>query len=138
MSPPFSNAMKFHWSLFVPALFILISCGSQPGPLTGNWGMSFVTDGTLEQAVAALTLHQAGDTVSGRVVSSLCRNETTLTGSLNGNSLVLNFADGNASGTLTGAVDHNFSFVSGKYSVTGKWCAQSSGSGTWSAVFLSN
>jgi hypothetical protein len=100
--------------------------------------MSLVTDGTLIQAVAALDLRQSGDTLSGTVVSSLCKNEMSLSGSLNGNSLELDFADANASGTLTGTVDHNFSFVSGRYSITGNWCAQSSGSGTWSAVFLSN
>ena len=134
---PFSLG-KFTRGLGVAYLFLIIGCGSQPGPMTGNWGLSLVTLGTLNQVVAALNLQQSGNTVSGTITSSLCSSKTTVNGGLNGTSLVLALVTPNASGTLTGTVNNSFSSVSGTYSVAGNWCAQSSGPGTWTAVFLSN
>ena len=122
----------------LPGLFLVQSCGSHPGPMTGNWALSLVSSGSLEQAVAALRLNQSGDTISGTITSSLCTTETTtLTGTLTGANLTLQFAGANASGTLTGTVNNNFTLISGTYSASGNWCVQASGPGTWTASFLS-
>lgn len=128
----------FARGLGVAYLFLIIGCGSQPGPMTGNWGMSLITDGTLTQVVAALNLQQSGNTVSGTITSSLCSDKTNVSGSVNKTSLALGLVTTNASGSLTGTVNNSFSSISGTYSITGNWCAQTSGPGTWTAVFLSN
>jgi hypothetical protein len=117
---------------------ILQSCGSQPGPMTGTWFLSLISNGSLEQTVASLNLHQSGDTLSGTITSTLCTSSTNVTGSISNGLLTLQIAQSNITGSLTGSVNNNFTSASGQYEISGDWCAQSSSPGTWSAAFVSS
>ena len=122
------------------ALFLgcLLACGSQPGPMTGNWAMTFISSGSLNQVVAAVSLNQSGDTVSGTLTSGLCREKTSVSGNLQGMSLALQFGNDAATGSLTGTVNDNFTLATGTYVISGNWCAQAAGTGSWSAAFMSS
>ena len=122
------------------ALFIgcLLACGSRPGPMTGNWALTLTSSGTLNQVVAAVTLNQSGDTVSGTIASGLCREKTSVSGNLQEMSLALKFDTVAAAGSLTGTVNDNFTLATGTYVISGNWCAQAAGTGSWSAAFMSS
>lgn len=116
----------------------LLACGSQPGPMTGNWAMTIISSGSLNQTVAAVSLNQSGDTVSGTITSGLCREGTSVSGNLEGMSLALQFDTGAAAGSITGTVNDNFTLATGTYVISGNWCAQAAGTGSWSAAFMSS
>ena len=106
--------------------------------MTGNWAMTFISSGSLNQVVAAVSLNQSGDTVSGTLTSGLCREKTSVSGNLQGMSLALQFGNDAATGSLTGTVNDNFTLATGTYVISGNWCAQAAGTGSWSAAFMSS
>lgn len=124
----------------IQASFIasLLACGSQPGPMTGNWAMTLISSGSLNQVVGAVSLNQSGDTVSGTITSGLCKEKTSVSGNLQKSSLALQFDTVVAAGSLTGTVNGNFTLATGTYVISGNWCAQTAGTGSWSAAFMSN
>jgi len=106
--------------------------------MTGNWALTLISSGSLNQVVAAVSLNQSGDTLSGTVTSGLCKEETSVSGKLQGISLALQFDTVTAGGSLTGTVNSNFTVATGTYVISGNWCAQAAGTGSWSAAFMSN
>ena len=137
-----SNRNSRLWARMNTALLLvasaLLSCGSKPGPMTGDWALMLISGGSLDQSIATLTLRQSGNTLSGTITSSRCNGPTSVTGILSNGFISLQFAQPVSTGTLTGSVNDNFTSASGQYQVSGDWCAQGSGSGTWSAAFVSD
>lgn len=113
------------------------SCGSNPGPMTGNWLLSLMSSDSLEQRTATLSLHQSGNSLSGSISAAGCVKPATVTGSASNNALTINFVEMNGTGTLTGTTNTTFTSASGTYAIAGESCLTSSGSGPWSAVFVS-
>lgn len=114
----------------------LPSCGSKAGPMTGNWVLTLISSGSLDQSNATLNLRQSGSTLSGTITSSRCIDPTSVRGTLSNDILELEFAQPISTGTLTGSVNNNFTSAGGQYQVSGDWCAQGAGAGTWSAAFV--
>lgn len=125
-------------SLYLSLLAFLAACGSQPGPMMGIWAMTLISSGSLNRAVAAVSLSQSGDTLSGTITSGVCREATSVSGNLENSALVLQFDTVTSTGALTGTVNSNFTLARGTYVITGDWCAQTAGPGTWSAAFMSS
>ena len=115
---------------------VFVSCGSERGPMTGNWLLSLVSGDSLEQRPATISLHQSGDSLSGSVTAAGCM-PATVTGIINQNALTIQLFETKATGTLTGVANTAFSSASGTYTITGPSCLSSTGLGTWSAVFVS-
>jgi hypothetical protein len=114
----------------------LPSCGSKAEPMTGNWVLTLISSVSLDQSNATLDLRQSGNALSGTITSSRCNDPTSVTGTLSNDVLQLEFAQPNSTGTLTGSVNNNFTSAGGQYQVSGDWCAQIAGAGTWSAAFV--
>jgi len=127
--------------LAICATYVLIaglgSCGSDPGPMTGNWLLSLISSNSLEQTMATLSLHQSGNSLSGSISAAGCVKPATVTGSISNNALTINFVEMNGTGTLTGTTNTAFTSASGTYTIVGESCLTSSGLGPWSAVFVS-
>lgn len=116
----------------------LIGCGSAAAPMTGTWAVSFVSSESLDQTAASLSLHQSGDALSGTITAAGCAQPANVSGTVNDSSLSLQFVEGTATGNLTGTVNDAFTSATGTYQISGASCLTASGTGTWSAAFLSN
>jgi len=110
--------------------------------MAGNWLITLTPNVSLDQVLATTSLKQSGTQISGTVAfrgdGTSCNAETSVTGTLAGNSLDILFVQSQSIAELTGTVNMAFTSGSGAYAITGNSCLQSLGPGSWSAVFISN
>jgi len=145
--PSSSNRRKYFPAnslilLLLIALFITNGCGAYPGVMSGNWLIALTPSVSLDQILATANLRQSGNQITGTVAftgaGTSCRAETSVSGSLQGNTLNLLFIQSQGTANLTGTVNISFTSGSGAYSTGGSSCFEALGPGLWSAVFISN
>ncbi len=128
--------------LLVLVLVIVNGCGAYPGVMAGNWLITLTPSGSLAQVLATASLRQSGTQITGKVAlrgsGASCNADASVSGSLEGNSLDLLFAQSQSIAELTGTVNMAFTSGSGVYAISGNSCLESLGPGSWSAVFISN
>ena len=124
------------------ALVITNGCGAEPGVMSGNWLITLTPNVSFDQVLATASLRQSGAQITGTVVFTgaglSCKASTSISGTLQGNSLDLMFVQSQGVADLTGTVNMAFTSGSGAYTIVGNSCFEALGPGLWSAVFVSN
>ena len=121
---------------------VLNGCGSYPGVMAGTWLFTLTSGASLSQVLATANLSQSGNEISGNVAFSgngsgvSCNSVTSISGTLQGNELQLQFIESQSIANLLGTTNLAFTSGSGTYTVDESSCFQVAGSGSWSAVFI--
>jgi len=130
---------------FILALILvsfLNGCGSYPGVMAGTWLFTLTSDASLSQVLATANLSQSGNEITGTVGFSgngsgvSCKSVTSISGTLQGIDLQLQFVESQSIANLAGTINLAFTSGSGTYTVDDGSCLQVAGSGSWSAVFV--
>jgi hypothetical protein len=112
------------------------STGSN-GAMSGTWAFALAT--TQNYILATANLKQSGNQISGSATvtgePTGCGSNATMTGTLQGNNLILQIADEGAVITLTGVADQTFTTATGTYEVVSGSCVQNGDMGSWTAQF---
>lgn len=121
---------------------VLNGCGSYPGVMAGTWLFTLTSDASLSQVLATANLNQSGNQITGTVRFSgdgsgvSCNSVTSISGTLQGTGLQLEFAESQSIANLVGTINLAYTSGSGTYTVDDGSCLQVAGSGSWSAVFI--
>jgi len=107
------------------------------GAMSGTWAFALAT--TQNFILATASLKQSGNQFSGPATvtgePTGCGSNATVSGTVQGNNLVLQIADEGAVITLTGVADQTFTSASGTYEVISGTCVQNGDAGGWTAHF---
>jgi hypothetical protein len=125
-------------AVVVLAALLPAGCGSgSNGAMSGTWAFALAT--TQNFILATADLKQSGNQVSGPATvtgePTGCGSNATMTGTVQGNNLILQMAAEGAIITLTGTADQTFTSASGTYEVTSGNCVQNGDTGGWTAHF---
>jgi hypothetical protein len=124
----------------IVALCFITGCNPSPNPaLSGNWVFTLTpTDDPSNIIQANASLTQLGTNVTGPVTLTgngfTCGTTATMTGTVQGNVLVLQITQSVSSLGLNGTANQAFTSANGTYTVSTGPCLQNAGSGTWSAT----
>ena len=114
-------------------------CGSSSsnGAMSGTWAFALAT--TQNYILATADLKQSGNQISGSATvtggPTGCGSTATMTGTVQGNNLILQLAESGAIITLNGEANTTFTSASGTYEVTSGSCVQNGDMGSWTAQF---
>jgi hypothetical protein len=113
-------------------------CGSSSnGAMSGTWAFALAT--TQNYILATANLKQSGNQISGSATvtgePTGCGSNATMSGTLQGNNLILQIAIAGAVITLNGVADQTFTTANGTYEVTSGSCVQNGDQGGWTAQF---
>jgi len=120
------------------AAILPAGCGSSSnGAMSGTWAFALAT--TQNYILATANLKQSGNQVSGSATvtgePTGCGSNATMSGTVQGNNVILQFAEEGAIITLNGQANSTFTSVSGTYEVTSGSCVQNGDMGNWTAQF---
>jgi hypothetical protein len=120
------------------AAILPAGCGSSSnGAMSGTWAFALAT--TQNYILATADLKQSGSQISGSATvtgePTGCGSNATMSGSVQGNNLILQFAESGAIITLNGQANSTFTSASGTYEVTSGSCVQNGDMGSWTAQF---
>ena len=129
---------KLICGVVVLAAILPAGCGSSSnGAMSGTWAFALST--TENYILATADLKQSGNQISGSATvtgePTGCGSTATMTGTVQGNNLILQFADTGAIITLSGQANTTFTSASGTYEVTSGSCIQNGDMGNWTAQF---
>ena len=129
---------KLMCAVVLLAAILPAGCGSSSnGAMSGTWAFALAT--TQNYILATANLKQSGNQISGSATvtgqPTGCGATATMTGTVQGNNLILQFADEGAIITLSGQANTTFTSASGTYEVTSGSCVQDGDMGNWTAQF---
>jgi hypothetical protein len=132
--------MKIGWTVLLACIAVTAGCGGEQipfdlGSTTGNWQVTFVTDGTLTQRTGGGFLGQVGQSVTGAfVLAGPCAGSGNIAGSVDRQVVTLGFSQTGQKFSLLGTLSQDNSTMSGTYSTTVTSCVQVPETGTWTAT----
>jgi len=131
-------------AVVVLAAFLPAGCGSgSNGAMSGTWTFALAVPATVTATnpviFATADLKQSGNQFSGPATvtgePTGCGSNANVTGTVQGNNLILQIADEGVVITLTGVADQTFTSASGTYEVISGSCVQNGDAGGWTAHF---
>jgi hypothetical protein len=125
-------------AVVVLAAILPAGCGSgSNGAMSGTWAFALAT--TQNYILATADLKQSGNQISGSATvtgePTGCGSNATMTGTVQGNNLILQFSELGAIITLNGQANSTFTSASGTYEVISGSCVQNGDMGNWTAQF---
>jgi len=131
---------KIAWTVLTLALSFLAGCGNSSNPaMSGSWLFQFTP---LDSSSFALqftaNLTQEGSQITGQVSltgsAASCGTAGSISGTIMGNNLTLQFNQLDSSINLTGTVNPEFTAASGSYTGASGSCLLNGGIGSWAAA----